>query len=104
MEQALSRFEQTLSDAKEDQQETYDALASKVKLERLRVLAEQRTRQIQARTLSDCLRTQIGDKERKRVLTCWDKMNAPLDAPFPAQGRRKELVEREKHLVEDLTA
>ena len=34
----------------------------------------------------------------------WEKINAPLDAPFPAQGRRKEHIEREEELPNDIAA
>lgn len=62
------------------------------------MMAEQRAAMIKARTLSDCLRSQIVEKDTKAVHDSWNEVNAPLDKAFPNQPRRPEHVKREENL------
>jgi hypothetical protein len=68
----------------------------------MRKLAEQRAKLLQTRTLSNCLRSQISLAEDVRRKTALAIANAPLDAPFPAEPRRPEIIKRGEDLPEDL--
>lgn len=70
--------------------------------ERLRVLAEQRTKIIQKRTLTECLRQQVEEKEARKAKARYDMRNSSLDAPFKEEGVRPEILRQSKNLANDL--
>ena len=41
----------------------------------------------------------MQEKKEKFLERTWTKMNAELDQPFPAEPKRKELLEREANLT-----